>query len=119
MLSNPGSLVTEHETGEPSQQYDPLIFQQAVLVPPSYFKATVTSAQAERERTAAAAASPASTFVLSPRDNTRLLHHKKEEEEEEIAALRLQNQALRCGVFHSFFLPLWRSEYAGYIHVPF
>ena len=75
--------------------------QNVVLFPPSYFKTTVDSGQAEpgecERAAAAAAASPASTYVISPCGSGRSLHHKEAVGgEEEIAALRLQNQALRC-----------------------
>ena len=95
LISSPEALFYEGKTEHGSMKD-----QKVVLCPPSYFKTTVDNDGAEtgeRERAAAAAASPASTFVISPRDGARSVHHKDTvSAEEEMAALRLQNQALRC-----------------------
>ena len=91
-VSSPEALFCEGDTEHGSSKG-----QKVVLFPPSYFKTTDHAESGECERAAAAAASPASTFVISPRDGARSVHHKEAvRAEEEMAALRLQNQTLRC-----------------------
>lgn len=91
----------ENATVTSSQHCDHITPQQAVLYPPSYFKDTCTSVHTEPDEyeptaSSAAAASPASTYVVSYGDGTRLQQHgDMSNREQEIATLKLQNEALR------------------------